>query len=145
MEPGAELVVELSRIMVGVAYQALEGRLGLREFRALAFIAQRGTCRVGELAEDSALAAASTKRLCDRLVAHGWVRRTTTERDRRRVLLEVTASGQQLVDSVLDARAQRLTAALQDLTPAQQRALDTLLPPLVQALRRVEARPVWAV
>jgi DNA-binding MarR family transcriptional regulator len=145
MKRDVQLMVELSRLMVGVAYEALEGKLELLQFRALAFIAQRGQCRVGELAQDSALPSASTKRLCDRLVEQGWIRRTTPEDDRRQVVLQLTPSGAAVVDSVLDARAERLGQAFRRLTPAQRRALSDVLPALLTAMHAQEAGPVWAV
>lgn len=138
-------MVELSRLMVGIAYASLSDTLELRQFRALAFVSGRGTCSVGDLAQDSALPSSSTTRLCDQLVERGWLTRSTDEGDRRQVQLSLTDAGQECVTQVLAARAVRLRAARRRLDPAQRAALSKLLPALVDVLSNEQAGPAWAV
>jgi DNA-binding MarR family transcriptional regulator len=146
VERDVEALIELSRLMVGLAYASLEDRLELRQFRALAFVRQRGGCTVGELAQDSALPSSSTTRLCDQLVERGWLTRRPDEGDRRQVQLELTDAGEACVAEVLEERGRRLRSARRALDPSQRAALSTVLPPLIEALSGAgAARSAWAV
>lgn len=145
MERELEMLVELSQLMVGVAYASLHGRLELRQFRALAFVGQQGTCTVGELATASGLPSSSTTRLCDQLVERGWLRRTAADEDRRQVALRLTEAGAASVAEVRQARAAQLRAARRRLSARQREALTEALPALVEALSHEEAGTAWAL
>src|SRR4051794_29665839 len=85
MSQDDQLLVELSRQLVGFAYESVGADIGLREFRALAFVGQKRSCTVGELAADQGLPSATATRLCDQLEGRKWLRRSPSPEDRRSV------------------------------------------------------------
>ncbi|HEY2593049.1 MAG TPA: MarR family winged helix-turn-helix transcriptional regulator [Chloroflexota bacterium] len=77
---------------------------------------------VGNVAAWLAIQHHSAVELVNRAVAHGWVRREHDAQDRRRVLVQLTADGQALLD--------RLSVQHQD-------ELQSMAPALLDALKRV--------
>ena len=149
-EPLLDDLVELSRLMVGLAYRSLHGLhrdLDLPSFRALAFVDRHPDCTMGQLARGIALPSSSTTRLCDKLVDRKWVRRHHPDANRRQVQLVLTASGSRLVAAALSARRTELAQLVTDLPAEQRAALGDLLPGLVAAAgtQEPEGSPAWAV
>lgn len=143
-------LVELSRLLVGAAYRSLEAvgaPLPLAQFRALAVLALHGPCTAGGLASALDQHPSTVTRLGDKLVAAGWVTRTTRPENRREVELDVTAAGRRLVDEVLAARAAEMEEVLRQLPSDARRQLAPLLPALISAATAaLGAAPFgWAV
>ncbi|MGZ6804767.1 MAG: MarR family winged helix-turn-helix transcriptional regulator, partial [Nocardioidaceae bacterium] len=93
-------LLELSRLVVGVAYRSLEDaepEVDLPAFRALAFVDRHPGSTMGALAAGIHLPASSTTRLCDRLVDAGWLVRRQDQDNRRRVELQLTGAGRTVV------------------------------------------------
>jgi len=73
-------LVELSRLLVSVADRSLETasqEVSLSQFRALALLARHGPCTGGGLADHLGQLPSTMTRLCDRLVAAGWITTST--------------------------------------------------------------------
>jgi DNA-binding MarR family transcriptional regulator len=160
-EPGLEPVlvamsedvsdlVELSRLLVSVAYRSLDAApepVQLPPFRALAVLARFGPCTVGGLAETLGTPASTVTRMCDKLVASGWVTRQNRPDNRREVEIALTDNGRNLVREVLTARAAELENILAGMSATSRRALGRLLPQLLSAADAAVPRPreAWAV
>lgn len=145
-----EGLVELSRLLVSVAYRSLDAAstsVPLPQFRALVLLARYGPNTAGGLADDLDMIPSTGTRLGDKLVAQGWVNRVTRPDNRREVELSITPDGQHLVDEVLSSRAAELEQALRRLRPASREALAALLPELLQAANATtdNARAAWTV
>jgi DNA-binding MarR family transcriptional regulator len=143
-------LVELSRLLVSVAYRSLQAApepVQLPPFRALAVLARFGPCTVGGLAEALDTPASTVTRMCDKLVAAGWVSRQNRPDNRREVEIALTESGRSLVRQVLAARAAELESILASLPVSSRRALGKLLPQLLAAADVVVPQPreAWAV
>jgi DNA-binding MarR family transcriptional regulator len=143
-------LLELSRLMVGVAYRSLEGadtELDLPAFRALAFVDRHPGSTMGALSAGIHLPPSSTTRLCDRLVDAGWLTRQHNTENRRQVELQLTSAGRTVMRSLLAARRRELALITRQLTPERLAALTDLLPDLVAAASAQEpASPQgWAV
>jgi len=143
-------LVELSRLLVSVAYRSLgvlDEPILLPQFRALALLAERGPCTVGGLAEALDANASTVTRLCDKLVTAGWITRQNRPENRREVEVALTPSGSALVHQVLSARAAELERILARLPKASRRALAALLPEFLDAADQTvpESREGWAV
>jgi DNA-binding MarR family transcriptional regulator len=143
-------LVELSRLVVGVAYRSLDGldpELDLVAFRALAHLDRNSGCTMGVLATGISVPASSATRLCDRLVDHGWITRHHNPDNRRQVELALTAAGLNLVRAALSARRAELSRIASRLSREQRSALGHLLPDLVVAAAACEPEgsPAWAV
>lgn len=148
--PDVESLVELSRLLVSTAYRSLDAAstpLPLPQFRALVLLARGGPTTAGGLAESLDMIPSTGTRVCDKLVARGWVSRITRPDNRREVELSITPHGQRLVDEVLSRRAAELEQVLRRLRPASREALALLLPELLQAADATtdSARAAWAV
>ncbi|MFI8005451.1 MarR family winged helix-turn-helix transcriptional regulator [Streptomyces sp. NPDC086010] len=78
-------------------------------------------------------AAPSVSRLCDRLQAAGFVRRTPRPDDRREMLLDLTDAGTAHLRDVRRRREQGLHQALKRMTPAAREALATGLAAFCEA------------
>jgi DNA-binding MarR family transcriptional regulator len=142
--------VELSRLLVSVAYRSLEASgqsLPLPQFRALTVLARYGPCTAGGLAEALDQVASTVTRMCDRLVAAGYVTRQNRPDNRREVEVAITEQGRQLVEQVLAARAAEFELVLGRMRPADRTALAKVLPGLLAAAddHLPDSRARWAV
>ncbi|MGZ6827862.1 MAG: MarR family winged helix-turn-helix transcriptional regulator [Mycobacteriales bacterium] len=143
-------LLELSRLVVGVAYRSLEDaepEVDLPAFRALAFVDRHPGSTMGALAAGIHLPASSTTRLCDRLVDAGWLVRRQDQDNRRRVELQLTGAGRTVVRRLLRARRSELARIARRLPPHRLAALADLLPDLVAAAAAQEppTPQAWAV
>ncbi|MGZ6826851.1 MAG: MarR family winged helix-turn-helix transcriptional regulator [Mycobacteriales bacterium] len=148
--PDVEDLVELSRLLVSVAYRSLAAAgspVALPQFRALAVLARLGPMTAGTLAEALDTHPSTVTRLGDRLVAAGWVSRRNRPENRREVELDLTDAGRALVEEVLTARAAELEEILGRLPVRSRTALARLLPQLLEAADSTVtgARQAWAV
>ena len=143
-------LVELSRLLVSVAYRSLATAhepVQLPQFRALTVLAESGPCTVGQLAEALDAHPSTVTRLCDKVVAAGWVSRQNRPHNRREVEVDLTDSGRSLVHRVLSARAAELERILARLPKASRKALAQVLPELLEAADHAVPQPreAWAI
>jgi DNA-binding MarR family transcriptional regulator len=80
-----------------------------------------------ELADAGRLTSGAMTNRIDRLESEGLVRRLHDPQDRRRVLVELTASGRKLVERAMAARFETAADALSALDRRQRRQLSDLL------------------
>jgi DNA-binding MarR family transcriptional regulator len=73
------------------------GELSYAQCGLLSGLAQRGECSASELAGLADVAPATATQMLDHLAAGGFVERVRSERDRRIVLVSLTARGSELV------------------------------------------------
>lgn len=149
-EADVALLVELSRLLVSMAYRSLKssgGQLALPQFRAMAVLHVSGPCSPSGLAAQLDMHSSSMTRLCDRLVSANWITREVNLQDRREFELALTASGQRVVDKILTARAIEVGRLLDRLDTAERTALSQLLPSVLGAARLAFASdtPTWIV
>jgi DNA-binding MarR family transcriptional regulator len=88
---------------------------------------------VRELAEREGVSPPAMTAYVDRLEAAGFVARRRSERDRRRVELDLTEDGARVLRSVRSRRTAWLAALLRRLEPDELEAIERALP----ALRRL--------
>jgi len=143
-------LVQLSRVLAGVAdrsLQAASAQVSLAQFRALVVLARTDPCSAGELATALGLIGSTTTRLCDKLLALGWITRTDRPADRRTIELALTRSGRALVEQVLAVRDAELERILTHLPHHSRARLAAVLPPLLSAADDVvvPARASWAI
>lgn len=133
-EPELLLMLELARALVGVAMRSVDeaaSAVTLPQYRALLVLTRVGPCNAGGLAEQLGTHPSTVTRICDRLVALGYLTRETRSDNRREVELDVTPSGRAVVQGVEQHRADELTRWL-DAIPASARAhFAAALPDLV--------------
>jgi DNA-binding MarR family transcriptional regulator len=114
-------------------------RHGLRPgwFDLLAALRRAGPpfeLRPGELMEATMLSSGGITKRLDRLSEAGLVERRPDPDDRRSALVRLTQKGRAVVDRVLEAHVANEERLLRPLSPADRRALDTLLRRLLVSL-----------
>lgn len=131
-----DTVLAASQMMVAVAARSLDAgaaEVTLPQFRVLVVLSVRGAQRPGDLAADLVVEPSTATRMCDRLVRKDLIARRHSTQDRRTVVVELTDSGQKLVDSVM-ARRRREFERLAAAVPADQhQAVITALSVLLDA------------
>jgi DNA-binding MarR family transcriptional regulator len=119
-EPVVDAVVRASRALVGITLRALSSasdEVTLPQLRTLVVVSLQGPQTVSALAERLDVHASTMTRMCSRLVARGLVARKPSALDRREVVIELTATGQGLVDEVMDKRRREINAVVSRMTP----------------------------
>ena len=105
-----ELVTALltaSRVLVGVSARSLaevEDTVTVTQFRVLVVLRGHGETRLNLLAERLGVGPSTALRTVDRLIASDLVTRRENVRDRREVVIELTARGRRVVDRVTERR-----------------------------------------
>ena len=93
------------------------------QFAVLATLKGHGPHTLGELAERERVTAPSMNRTVNCLEEEGWITRTPDETDRRKVNIEITTQGRDLVAETVRRRDMWLAQVVADLTPSQRRTL----------------------
>ncbi len=93
---------------------------------------------VNELAERERMSPAGMSGHVDKLVKAGYVERTPSESDRRRVGLTLTEEGRRLLRNVRSRRTVWLAQRLAKLSPAELAAVDAAIEPLSLLLDETE-------
>jgi len=113
-----------------VAERLLEFGLQWWQYDVLSALRRQGgpfLLAATELANAARLTSGAMTNRIDRLEQQGLVRRVPDRKDRRRVLVQLTAKGRKLVDRATSARFEAATAALASLDRKQRRQLADLL------------------
>lgn len=105
------------------AYESAEGRVSPSQLRTLLAVNRCGPITVTALAGELEAMVSSVTRLCDRLVAAGYVDRGTSPTSRREVMITLTKAGRRLLDEIRAHRLGELAAVLSRVPAADREAL----------------------
>ncbi|MFE1476219.1 MarR family winged helix-turn-helix transcriptional regulator [Streptomyces cyaneofuscatus] len=115
------------------------------QLRVMYVIERREGINLRQLGAELDAAPSSVSRLCDRLEAIGFVRRSSSTASRREVELRLTAQGRVHLDRLRARREERLEAALARASPASRarlmEAVETIRVALTGAVRAGPAEP----
>ncbi len=120
----ARLYVALGRLTRALRRQVPDAAVGHGSLSVLATLLREGPMRLGAIAEAESVSAPSMTRIVGLLEELGHVRRTPDRMDRRAQIIELTATGRELV---LHGRAQRMVALSDRLAGLDPEARDALL------------------
>ncbi|HEX4248125.1 MAG TPA: MarR family transcriptional regulator [Pseudonocardia sp.] len=134
-----QLAIEVRAVMVAAdtyrrAMAAALG-VGVTEVSALGEIRQDGPLTPSELARRLGLTSPSVTSLLDRLETAGLVARRRHPADRRSVLVELTASGDELLVAAFEQFSDDVATAVRSASPEHVRELGELLGGVAGALR----------
>lgn len=121
-----------NRVEDALAAQGLES-FGRLQF--LAFIEDRGTCRVQDIADDIGITIGATSKAVDRIERDGLVRRRANPEDGRSQLISVTPKGRAARRAAAPVVEQELGAVTAALPAAVAKRLAADLAALHRALR----------
>jgi DNA-binding MarR family transcriptional regulator len=118
----ADAVLTASRVLVAVAARSLaaEVSVSLPQYRALVVLASRGSQRPVDLAQALSVDPSTATRMCDRLEGKALITRRRDERDRRTVVLDLSATGRKLVDRVTLRRRQEIGQIVTGVDPRER-------------------------
>ncbi|MFE1442348.1 MarR family winged helix-turn-helix transcriptional regulator [Streptomyces sp. NPDC058739] len=112
--------VELLEVVWGRASTA---PTSASQLRVLHILEHHDGINLRTLAESLASTPPSTSRLCDRLVAAGFVERVVSAADRREVRLHLSSRGHTFLDDLRTRREQELHKVLADMPAGKRTAL----------------------
>lgn len=110
-----EAAVAASRALVAVAARSLaesDEDVTLPQYRLLVVLSTRGSQPATELASMLGVAPPTVTRMCDRLVRKGLVSRSSSEQDRRQVVVSLTEAGSHLTETVVAHRRELIVELL---------------------------------
>src|SRR5881296_1819022 len=94
--------------------------LGTTEFGVLEVLYHKGELPVCEVQRRILVESSSTTYVVDKLCARGLVERRPSGADRRVTLLDLTATGRQLIDRIFPQHAEAMRRAVGALSPREQ-------------------------
>jgi DNA-binding MarR family transcriptional regulator len=94
--------------------------LTVPQFRTLIFIRDNAAASLTDVSEHLGLTLSSTSKLVDGLVKRALVERSDAPQDRRRMIIKLTASGNASLDQAIQCTLERVSAAIESLSPAQR-------------------------
>ena len=123
-----QLAVVANRVSAAIA-RIIEHEFGLQipEWRMMVTLANHAPCSGQEVAERTAMDPARVSRAQQRLIDLGLATGVTDPRDRRRVMLDLTVRGHEIVERMVPealATEQRLMSTL---APAERMALEAIM------------------
>jgi DNA-binding MarR family transcriptional regulator len=110
----------------------------LSQLQALTYVAERGKCSVGALAERLGVTHPAAVKLVDKLIRKELVTRTVAVEDHRQSDIRITDEGRRLVNDVRQERTHRLEHVLDRMAPEERQALIQGLQAFVTAALRDE-------
>ncbi|MEU0987913.1 MarR family transcriptional regulator [Streptomyces sp. NPDC005953] len=138
---GSPAVHEIGQVLelLEIAWERGRGTLSTApispaQTRVMYIIEREPGINASTLGRRLSVAAPSVTRLCDRLQAAGFIRRTPRTEDRREMLLELTGTGIAHLRVIRDRREQTLRQAMSRMPPDAQHALATGLSALCDAV-----------
>ena len=97
-------------------------------------VQQEGPMTLSRLAREVSLGASTVNGIVDRLEAKGFLTRTRSREDRRKVHVSVTSAGQEILRAAPDLLQDRFTEALQKLPELEQAAITLSLERVVELM-----------
>ncbi|WP_430591701.1 MarR family winged helix-turn-helix transcriptional regulator [Humidisolicoccus flavus] len=128
-----ELRVAVARLSRRIRQSRADTTLSFPHYSALGSMRMIGVCTLSELAEQEQVTAPSMNRTVNSLVEHGYVARTPHASDGRKLMLEITESGDLMIEQTKRQRNLWLAEQLDALTPAERSTLSAAIP-LLQRL-----------
>jgi DNA-binding MarR family transcriptional regulator len=128
VESVASSVLTASRALMGIAVRsiaAVEDDVTLVQYRALVLLVSRGGQNVSDLADALGIHASTATRLCDRLVAKGYMDRVISADSRRETMLSATPRARAVVRTVSTRRRKEVTRIVAEMSRDERRQLQS--------------------
>ncbi len=112
--------------------------LSMPQFGILMNLHYRHSCGVSDISDRMDISAAAASQLVEKLVQSGLLERAEDPSDRRAKLLTLSAQGQALIESGLEARSSWVDDLTAALTPDEYESVAAALGALTRAASRLE-------
>jgi len=139
----ADEFVTASRALVGLAVHSVSAApvdVTVVQFRLLVLVAEE-TRSIGDIADHLRVNQSNASRHCDRLQRLGLVERSRLDADARVVLVGLTDTGREVVDTVMERRRQDVRRLLAVIAPDRTDALVAALRAFNQAALAMDEAP----
>ena len=119
----ADIFTILQRsFLLSLSKELTRGNVSFPQYFLLGFLALKGELTMTEIAKKMGHTTAAATGLVDRLEKLGHVKRSHATDDRRKILVQITASGERIVGEVRDDMVENLLKMMSHLDPAEQRS-----------------------
>jgi DNA-binding MarR family transcriptional regulator len=121
-QAAAELMEAMPAIMQFMRTEMRNQRepsLSVPQFRVLAFLNLHPNASLSEVADHIGITRASASTMVDRLVQRGLVDRQEDPSERRHIMLKITPTGSNLLESMRNSTRQTIADLLNKLTPEE--------------------------
>lgn len=119
----ADIFTVLQRcFMLNLSKELTRGNVSFPQYCLLGFLREQKELTMSEVAQRMGHTTAASTGLVDRLEKLGHVRRAHGQEDRRKILVQITASGLALVGEVRDDMVSNLLKMMAALDPHEQKA-----------------------
>ncbi len=136
----ASSVVELLEVLWGGGRELSTAPVSVSQLRVLYVLDTNEGINLRDLTETLDSRPSAVSRLCDRLEAVGFLRRSASTASRRELELRLTSAGREFLADLRARRQQDLSEVLDAMSPASRRALATGLRAFRDATER-QLRP----
>ncbi|PZS39902.1 MAG: MarR family transcriptional regulator [Pseudonocardiales bacterium] len=143
-----DAVMLAARVLVAVSAQSVasvEDRVTLPQLRILVVIASRGPQNLASVAQGLGVHPSNATRTCDKLVNAGLLHRSDDPADRRNLVLQLTASGQQLVQNMIEHRRTAIANVLATMAPQLRSDLAPALLAFAEAAGEIPPSRAWSL
>ncbi|MGH3671433.1 MAG: MarR family winged helix-turn-helix transcriptional regulator [Pseudonocardiaceae bacterium] len=153
-QPGAkeseqvDAVMLAARVLVAITARSmavLEEQLTLPQLRVLVMVERDGPLNLGAVARGLGVHPSNATRACDRLVAAGLLHRGEDVTDRRNLVLELTAQGNQLIQMVTRHRRIAIQEVLDRMPDQHRRELVPVLQAFAHAAGETYHSGAWTL
>ena len=137
-------LLDLSRALVGIAVYSINAvpiDITVTQYRLLAVVASAGPRTIGDVAALLGVAQSNASRHCDRLERLELLRRTRSAEDGRVVLVDLTASGREVVDLVTAVREREIGKVVEQMSALDSQAAVAAVRSFNSAAARLDAHP----
>jgi DNA-binding MarR family transcriptional regulator len=112
--------------------------ISIPQLRSLAFLKRSPGASLSQVADHLGLTCATASTTIERLVQRDLVKRTDHPQERRRVVLNLTAEGKELLEQSQEKTRAHIAEILQDLTPEQISQIEESLTLLKNVFEQTE-------
>ncbi|HJT03130.1 MAG TPA: MarR family transcriptional regulator [Pseudonocardiaceae bacterium] len=143
-----EAVMLATRVLVAVTAQSVasvEDQVTLPQLRVLVMIASRGPQNLASVAQALGVHPSNATRRCDRLVDAGLIHRSDDPTDRRNLVLQLTPSGWELVEQMVERRRAALENVLAKMPATLRGDLVPALLAFAEAAGEIPPSEAWAL
>jgi DNA-binding MarR family transcriptional regulator len=141
-----DAVMLAMRVLVAVTAQSvaeLDERVTLPQLRVLVVIASRGPQNLAAVAQGLGVHSSNATRACDKLVEAGLLDRSDDPTDRRNLVLRLTPSGEELVETMNRARRASIAGILEGMSASSRTRLASALREFIDAADEIPIHGAW--
>lgn len=136
------------RVLVAVTAQSvaeLDERVTLPQLRVLVVIASRGPQNLAAVAQGLGVHSSNATRACDKLVEAGLLHRSEDPADRRNLVLRLTPTGEELVETMNRARRASISGILEGMPAPGRTRLTAALREFLEAADEIPTHGAWTL